>query len=89
MAESFRDLFRQGLLTDLDHEEEEEQQPAGPDRRCTPELLLAFVQEHLAATGKHPTLRDIKQRFGGIIGPLIDGWTLKQQGRWPGRRKLK
>lgn len=83
---SFRDLFTRGLLTDVP--EEETERDAGADYRCTPELLLSFVQDHLAATGKHPTLRDVKARFGGILGALLDGWTLKQQGRWPGRRKL-
>ncbi len=68
----------------LDPEDEEElnfpPMEPGECERCTPERLLAFIQETRAATGKSPTLRDLKQKFGGILGPLIDGWELKRRG---------
>jgi hypothetical protein len=62
--------------------EEDEDRPApGSNRRCTPDLLLAWLLE----LGRQPTLQECKQHFGGILGPLFCGWELQRQGRWPGR----
>jgi hypothetical protein len=58
---------------------DDEPQERGPDRRCTPELLLEFM----AKLGKYPTLAELKKEFGGILGPMVDGWELQRTGRWP------
>lgn len=65
--------------------DEDEDGPAyealpGEDRRCTEGTLLAFIRQMKAATGKMPTLRDCKGRFGGILGPLIVGGRLREKG---------
>jgi hypothetical protein len=59
---------------------EEPRYEPGESERCTPELLLGFIRETRARTGKSPTLKDCKERFGGIIGPLMDAWTLRERG---------
>jgi hypothetical protein len=66
----------------LFHDETDDWEPAEPGEmeRCTPERLLAFYNQTVAETGKPPDLRDIKRKFGGILGPLIDSFTLVDQG---------
>lgn len=59
--------------------DEEEPKERGPDKRCTPELLLEFML-HI---GRYPTMGELKYVFGGILGPLIDGWELQRRGEWP------
>jgi hypothetical protein len=49
------------------------------DRRCTPELLLEFMLK----LGKYPTLAELRHEFGGVLGPIVDGWELQRTGRWP------
>jgi hypothetical protein len=53
------------------------------DNRCTPELLKEFVERSLKATGRYPTMGELRQRFGGLIGPIMDGHTLRDRGVWP------
>lgn len=62
--------------------EEKDDEPCDPgeDRRCSPEKLLAFIQDHRRTTGKKPTLEDCKRRFGGILGPMVDFWELRRRG---------
>lgn len=54
-------------------------------RRCTPELLLALIER----LGRMPTLLEIKQEFGGILGAYVSAWTLQAEGRWPATRPGK
>ncbi len=75
-----RDLYTMAKLEEMEAAERPE---PGEDRRCTPEKLLAFVQECLKAQGRHPSLAECKKRFGGLLGPLLDGWELKERGLWP------
>ncbi len=72
----FKDLF---FEFDEDEDEPVRFEP-GEMERCTPERLLAFINEVKAATGKPPTLRDCRQRFGGILGPIVDSWELRRRG---------
>ncbi len=60
---------------------DEDERPA--DNRCTPEKLLAYLKRCRAINGKSPTLAEVKQEFGGILGPLLDGWELERQGLLP------
>ncbi len=66
-------------LFDEDEQDAEPREP-GESERCTPARLLAFIRETRQRSGKSPTLRDLKDRFGGILGPLVDAWTLQKQG---------
>jgi hypothetical protein len=50
-----------------------------PRERCTPEKLLAFIRE----LRRMPTLKECKERFGGILGPMVDAWELRRRGKWP------
>ncbi len=47
--------------------------------RCTPEKLLAYMLK----IGHIPSLAECKKQFGGILGPMFDGWELQRSGRWP------
>lgn len=49
------------------------------ENRCTPEKLLAFIEE----IGRMPTLKECKDRWGGILGAIVDAWELQRQGRFP------
>lgn len=66
-----------------EHETDDEGRPLPPprpvDNKCTPDKLLAFIN----TLGHMPTLQELKHHFGGILGPLFDGWTLQEQGRLP------
>lgn len=64
----------------LDPEEEKDKRSRQHAARCTPDLLLEFINK----LGRMPTLHECKQEFGGILGPMLDGWTLRDQGRLPG-----
>ncbi len=68
------------LFHDLDEEDDYEPAEPGESERCTPERLLVFIQETRRRTGKWPTLRDCKDRYGGILGPLVDAWELRRRG---------
>lgn len=63
-----------------DPEEEREARRRPVDNRCTPDKLLEFIRKTIKTTGKFPTLRDCKHQFGGIIGPMLDLWSLQKQG---------
>lgn len=69
-------------IPDPEDEEDHAYVPAEPGEteRCTPERLLAFIKETKAKTGKSPTLKDCKERFGGILGPMVDAWELRKRG---------
>lgn len=64
-----------------DQQDEEIRPEPGDRERCNPERLLAFINETIKATGKQPTLLDLKHKFGGILGPMVDFWKLKEQGK--------
>lgn len=67
-----------GLFTpELD--EDDTKPDTGETERCTPERLLAFYRE----LGRKPTLGECKKRFGGILGPMVDGWELQRRGLLP------
>lgn len=72
-----------GYKTFWEEEEEEAQAEAlrepGEDRHCSPDKLLEFIW----SLGRMPTLQECKKHFGGILGPLFDGWELERQGRFP------
>jgi hypothetical protein len=74
-----RDMFRQ---VDEEDAEEERRGVRYENKRCTPELLLAFLQKHRRETGKRsPTLQEIKKEFGGILGAFRSAWELARQGK--------
>ncbi len=50
------------------------------DNHCTPEKLEAFIHLVWKLNGRMPTLRELKAEFGGILGPLLDGWELERRG---------
>ena len=64
------------------HDDAEDLDPDddGEHERCTPEKLLAFIRTCVRFNGKQPTLLEIKRQFGGILGPMVDYWKLKDQG---------
>ncbi len=48
--------------------------------RCTPELLLAFCRKVWRASGRSPTMFEIKHEFGGILGAMVYEPELKRAG---------
>jgi hypothetical protein len=75
-------------VTDLFTPDPDADDAPAADRRCTPELLLAFLR----TLHRPATLADLRHEFGGILGPLLDAWTLRRAGRLPpaprpGRRR--
>lgn len=48
------------------------------DRRCTPEILKAWLVEFRNEHKREPTLQDVKDRFGGILGPLMDYHDIRE-----------
>jgi hypothetical protein len=51
-----------------------------PDDRCTPEKLEAFVRASLSVSGRFPSLQELKNEYGGVLGPLVDSWELDRRG---------
>jgi hypothetical protein len=77
-------LFRFGMLDpDEENEQNEDSRPYEPGQceRCTPDRLLDYIREVRAAHRRMPTLAELKQKFGGILGPMVDYWTLQNEGR--------
>ena len=68
------------LFTEEEEDREVASREVGEDQSCTPEKLLAFCRSCEALTGKPPSLRDLKSRFGGLLGPLVCAWSLEDQG---------
>jgi len=62
---------------------EEFSDAAVEDDRCTPELLLAFIQQSVRATGKYPTWEQTKERFGGILSAQLHLAELNRKGLLP------
>ncbi len=60
-------------------EPDDDQADRGEGDRCTPELLRAYILD----LGRYPTLQECKKRFGGILGPIFDGWELQRRGEYP------
>lgn len=77
---SLRFLFRD--MGDMGDHEPDDEADSRPERveRCTPEKLLAFIEETRKATGRSPTLKDCKDRFGGILGAIVCSWKLRDDG---------
>ncbi|OAI41253.1 hypothetical protein AYO40_03470 [Planctomycetaceae bacterium SCGC AG-212-D15] len=46
---------------------------------CTPEALDDFIKRCLAVNGRQPTLFEIKDEFGGILGAIVNGWELERR----------
>jgi hypothetical protein len=65
-------------LYDPDSEDEE---PTPTTQKCTPESLLEYVQGFQKTFGRHPTLSECKEEFGGgILRVLVAGWELQRRG---------
>lgn len=67
-----RDLF----TFDPDDPDHDELAEPARDTNCTPEKLLAFIRR----LGRVPTLKECKQEWGGILGPLFDYAELRRRG---------
>ena len=48
--------------------------------RCTPEALLEFLSQFHRKEHRSPTLRECKEKFGGILGPIVCAWELEARG---------
>jgi|AGTN01.3.fsa_nt_gi hypothetical protein len=67
------------LFEEQEEDAQHEREPGESDR-CTPEKLLRFIKETKAKTGKSPTMGELKAKFGGVLGPLMDAHTLREKG---------
>ena len=61
-------------------EDEDLRDIAAADRRCGPDDMLAWLQTFLAAEKRWPSLGEVRKQFGGLIGPFVACWRLKDRG---------
>jgi len=80
------DLWKMDGFTPDPEEEKEARRLLPQTYKCTPELLEAFIKQHLAVDGKMPTLYDYKKKFGGLLGPWMDYCTLIERGTFKDKK---
>lgn len=49
--------------------------------RCTPETLLDFLQRTWRVSHRSPTMKEVKDEFGGIIGSMVMYPELVREGK--------
>lgn len=71
-----------------DPDEQTRERPRPADNRCTPAKLEAFCRTMLREHGRFPTLLEIKNQFGGLLGAYVDAWNMNPQ-TWKELLRLK
>lgn len=71
------------LFDEFMEDPEEDRPDPGEDRNCSPEILLEWLTDWLKTYGRSPTIGEVKKRFGGLIGPMMDAHELKKREEYP------
>lgn len=73
-------MIDRSLFDEEDDDDFYEHRPSETER-CTPERLLDLINETKRQHGRYPTLQECRARFGGILGPMVVFWGLRDEGR--------